>query len=232
MAVLAFIRCTSISFFLVAEINAYDMWFGFWAPSITYFTGWGWYLWGLYNLFSLYLYVRHGLGKDPLPASNFREKSTEMWKVTTFLFETATVYQVIITSFFWLAIFPYYPFPMYFCDYAKHGVPMVFLTIELVINRIAFEWRHVAVSLITAFCYIILYITFCLVKGRDVYPFLLLNSWVTYAFFAGVLATITALHALFYGITLLKFKRNYGTRPSPFEMVQSSVQLSRDHLGA
>ena len=94
---------------------------------------------------------------------------------------------------------------MYFCDYAKHGVPLTFLLIELVINRIAFEWRHVTVSLITITCYCVLYISFCALKGRNVYPFLAVDSWITYVFFLSVCVVIIGLHAALYGISLLKF---------------------------
>ena len=96
-----------------------------------------------------------------------------LWKWCSVFFELSIVNEFLTTIGFWIFVYPYYPYQMYFLDYARHGLPFFFLAIDFHLNSSLIEARHYVASLFFMAMYQFNMVTFHLMSGSYVYRELL-----------------------------------------------------------
>jgi hypothetical protein len=121
-----------------------------------YFTNWGVTMTELYftTILLSYAVQRCGKEQDRTPYA-----PCKMWKFVTYLFQTAITWEVIITIVYWALLWPTE-------THANHGIwydfkrtclvhllPLIYLTVDFILNRIYFEWEQRWIQIIIMVIY-------------------------------------------------------------------------------
>jgi hypothetical protein len=126
-------------------------------PTIIYFTHWGIYMsTATYTFFTLFTIRYHFfLTTKESIANNFKNiySSWLLWKWSVFFYCASLTYEIIITLFFWVILYPSITNPSVF-TFLDHIAPIVILLLDYVMNRIPFSIRHLPV----AFALLIIYL--------------------------------------------------------------------------
>jgi hypothetical protein len=93
-----------------------------------------------------------------------------LWKWAVFFYETSLTFEVIITLFFWAVLFDPDDPENDIWDYLDHSIPIVMLIIDYCMNKIPFNLRHLAPSMVIMVSYGIVNISYTLGTGTPVYP--------------------------------------------------------------
>ena len=158
-----------------------------------YLTGWGWYSWLSYNAVVCYAHIKYDINK--MPQSSDSSSIWHLWKWSIVGFELAFVNHLLVTVGFWVFVYPWYPWPMYFLDYARHGLPFLFLAVEFHLNHIEVDHRHMVASLIYVSCYLVNLITYH--EYHDSYVYQEMHTFLQYLFTSlGVVALQLVSHDL------------------------------------
>ena len=115
-----------------------------------------------------------------MPAAGDSNSIWHLWKWCSVCFELAFVNQFLVTLGFWLLVYPFYPWPMYLLDYARHGLPFVFLVIDFHLNRSEIDSRHWVASVGWMVCYLINTVTYH--EYHDSFVYQELHTIFDYAF--------------------------------------------------
>ena len=111
-------------------------------------------MWGLtatsvyfISILTAYIHAHFANSGNQNPDASFK-----LWKCVSFLFQTALLWEVVITIVFWTLLWPYYPkdqnaFRLFLQQSKYHLLPLVYLTVDFTFNRIYFEWSHLWVQL-------------------------------------------------------------------------------------
>ena len=113
--------------------------------SFKYFTNWGQTLTEIYFCMVMLAYAveRCDRGKQDVD----HHATCKMWKVVTYLFQTALMWEVIITIVFWAILWPTETHITHGWCYdfrhtaLVHLLPLIYLLVDFVLNRIYFEWH-------------------------------------------------------------------------------------------
>jgi hypothetical protein len=118
-----------------------------WTTSdFKYFTVWGVTITELYFCLVMGSYVINSIrggGKERDPHSPIR-----MWKFVSVFFQMALLWEVIITCVYWTILWPFETHPegtkftAFWHTSLVHLLPVIYLIVEYIFNRIYFEWHQ------------------------------------------------------------------------------------------
>lgn len=108
---------------------------------------------------------------DQKTAEQDSESPWQLWKIFSVFHELAIVSALVVTSGFWLFIYPTYPWPMYFLDYSRHGAPLICMLIDFHLGRSRIYSRHWIATLVSNCFYLGNLFRFQLSTGHLVYGY-------------------------------------------------------------
>jgi len=154
-----------------------------------------------------YIQRQRGMEKEKDPYSPFR-----LWKWVTVLFQTALLWETVITIVFWLLLWGFGAhagtFFHDFCDTSiVHLLPIIYLLIDYSLNRIYFEWNQVWIQMACFLAYGALNITVTKVSGHPVYGPMPWDSFGSWCIGLALLPFAFGVYTGFYFLTRWKFAK-------------------------
>lgn len=140
----------------------------------------------------------------------------KLWKVWLLLFEGSLIFEIIITAFFWLILWPILKkteyvqqlSPLRYAEvYAVHILPLFFLVVDWLLHAVPIAMRHISVMLVVGALYIVLNITVA-IAFKPIYPVLTWDNEESYLLVMSVATFQIILYLVLCWINNCKLRCN------------------------
>ena len=182
--------------------------------SFIYFTKWGVFIatvaYTFLGLFHIRQYFLKRSKKSLVESYHNFFSPWLLWKWAIIFYETAFTFEVVITLFFWLVLYPA-------TDHSDpvdlrnnlliHASPMAILLADFIINRIPFSFKHLPLSIFVMLMYGIVNISYTLSTGTPVYPPLNFKDVMSYVWIIVLACILTSTYALMFFISRFKLRK-------------------------
>jgi len=150
------------------------------------FTVWSWMLIGFYGLFTG---IASALDAAGVVATG---KLARIFACLVWVsFETLTSGAILVFLVVWLILVPLDPSLMHnWLPLSMHNLNVVFMGVEMLLNRMSFVSAHVIFSLYYGLTYIVFSMCFCVYTGIIFYPFIDWRHWIVLPGYTGLILTL------------------------------------------
>ena len=170
--------------------------------AFKYLTYWTWSLVLIYFITAAYGHFKHDIKGEAFSDS---ASPFESWKVVSALFAVILPYTFIVTSVFWLTIYPFVAYRMTYWLYSRHIIPMLALAIDFSMNRIIIETRQVIVSLVMGLIYVSFLYAYVKSGNEKIYSFAGFEDAASVLFVLGIAIVGVIWFYIFAGLNRIKY---------------------------